>query len=600
MDLSFTLIELALMILLFIVAKVSVRHASNKWRLLYAAPTFFAIAMVVFDGFDYHHIGIFIAAALQLLCLFMEFGKVKQKQLIAVASALMIVANLVYISLSPGYHRMPFYSDFEKAFNTMKDHYVLAEEKGIDWDKLYAKYEPVFKEIDKSQNHIENYKAWARFTGEFYDGHVVYSGASEGLTRDALCRAYGNDYGLSIGRLSSGEYVAMNVEGYDNSYSINSTDKDDIGLYSVKDNFKPDNADEERLSLKNAGIKNGTVITKWNGKPVEDILAEVDYYLNQYPDRENERFYIPIYASGIGRDLNYGDTFVPGEEILSESGEKISGDVSVDITFVGEDGKEHTVTAPNLGIYAPRMYDTMEKIDKGVNITNLEWQEVDDDTYMIRLSQMAYDQESYEGADFGMVSDEVREKVQSLKEAGVKNIIFDLRSNGGGNPFFVEAIAQIFAPKGEHVTYYNAVINEKNATYERDENGKYKMGVPSTFEGEDLWHDGKIILLVNSMCVSAGDDMVYIMGDFPNVKVMGLTSSNSSCQAVTGVNLEEGQIQFSAVPNLCPDGTIAVDTFTDHVGRTPFDEKIPFDERVVTAIFDDGEDYLLNYVAGCF
>ena len=126
------------------------------------------------------------------------------------------------------------------------------------------------------------------------------------------------------------------------------------------------------------------------------------------------------------------------------------------------------------------------------------------------------------------------------------------------------------------------------------------MGVPSAYEGEDLWHDGKVILLVNAKCVSAGDDMTYIMGSLPNVKVMGFTRSNSSCQAVTGVGLEEGEISFSAVPTLFPDGEIAIDTYSDHVGRTPFDEKIPFDQEAIDAIFDKGEDYLLDYVAKSF
>ena len=102
------------------------------------------------------------------------------------------------------------------------------------------------------------------------------------------------------------------------------------------------------------------------------------------------------------------------------------------------------------------------------------------------------------------------------------------------------------------------------------------------------------------MCVSAGDDMTYIMGDMPNVTVMGFTRSNSSCQAITGINMEAGQIQFSAVPNLLENGEIAIDTYTDHVGRTPFDEKIPFTQEAVTAIFDEGEDYLLDYVADSF
>lgn len=211
---------------------------------------------------------------------------------------------------------------------------------------------------------------------------------------------------------------------------------------------------------------------------------------------------------------------------------------------------------------------------------------------------MAYDEKTYTGSDYSEMTDKLRDEILGLKESGVKKLVFDLRSNGGGSPYFVEGIAQLFAPKGEHLTYYSAVINEETATYERDENGKYKMGVPSSYVGEDLWHDGEVILLVNSRTVSAGDDMTYMMGSFPNVKIIGLTKSNSSCQAVTSVHgMEFGSLSFSAVPNLLPDGEIAIDTYTDHVGRTPFDEKIPFTQECVTAVFDNGEDYLLNYAA---
>ena len=297
MDLIFTLLELGLMILLFIIAKLSVKRASNKWRLTYAAPTFLALILIIFNGFDIFHIGIYIAAALQLISLFMEMNQVRKKRTLAVGSAVIIVVNLVVISISPNYHRENYYKDFEKAFETLKAHYVLAEEKGIDWDELYTKYAPRFKEVDKTQDYVENYKTWAQFTGEFYDGHVSYTESSEGLGRDALCRAYGNDYGLSLARLTTGEYVAINVEGYDNSYSINSTDQDEVGMYTVKSLFMPETAETDRLTLKNAGIKNGTVITKWNGKSIEEYLEKVNYYIYQYPVRENEEFYIPMYAA---------------------------------------------------------------------------------------------------------------------------------------------------------------------------------------------------------------------------------------------------------------------------------------------------------------
>ena len=585
MDISFTIIELGLMILLFVMAKVSYNRPSNKLRILYAAPAFVAVAMLVFVGFNKYHAGIYAAAVLILGCLFMELKKVKQKQIIAGLLAVVIAVNLGVIVHASGYKRMPYLKDFEEAFTVMKEHYVLTEEKGIDFDALYAKYEPLFREVDKTQDGVENYKVWQQFTGEFYDGHVGYKTKSESEMRTAFCEAYGNDYGLSLIRLSSGEFAAINVEGYDNSYTINSTDHDNLGLFLIKDDYKPDTAEADRLTLKNAGIKNGTIITKWNGKPIEEYYGDISYYMEQYPVRENEEFFQPIYVAGMGKDMKYGE---------------MNSDSTVDITFIDTDGNEKTITAQSLGAYAPRMFDTMGKIDDGVNITNLNWQEVNEDTYMIRISEMIYDLDTYEGTDYTEMTQELREKVLALKESGVKNLIFDIRRNGGGSPYFVEGIACLFAPLGEHLTYYSAVINEETASFERGEDGRYKMGVPSGYVGEDLWHDGQIILLVNAETVSAGDDMTYMMGDFPNVTVMGFTSSNSSCQAVTGIGMEAGEINFSAVPNLLPNGEIAIDTYTDHVGRTPFDEKIPMTQDAITAIFDRGEDYVLQYAADSF
>lgn len=593
MDISFTIIELILAVLLFIAAKRSAKRPDNRWRLLYAAPTFIAIIMVLLIGFDVHHIGIYVAAILQIAGLFAE--KIRTKQIVSVCSAAAIIITFVLISTSPSYHRESYFADFEKAFSTMKYHYVLDKEKGIDWDALYAKYKPLFKEVDKSQDYVENYQLWQQFSREFYDGHVGYQMSSDGLFCDAFCKSYGNDYGLSLARLSTGEYVAINVEGYDNSYAVDNKDKDDLGFYKVKDNFLC--KDAERLTLKNAGIKNGTIITKWNGKSIDEYYDEVKYYMDQYPVRDNEEFYLPMYVAGIGRDMYYGQTYVPGETYENISGVELSDAPAVDITYLDQNGEEKTVAAPCLGSYVMRLYDTFTKIDYGVNITNLSWQRINDDTYMIRISEMAYDQETYSGTDYAEMTDKLREEVEALKKEGVKNIIFDLRANGGGSPYFVEGIACLFAPKGEHLTYYSAVINEDTATFERGEDGKYIKGEPSSYEGEDIFHDGNIVLLVNAKTVSAGDDMTYMMGDFPNVKVIGFTSSNSSCQAVKGLPLESGQITFSAVPNLLPDGEIAIDTYTDHVGRTPFDNKIPFDENAIESIFDKREDYLLDYAA---
>ncbi|MBQ1849743.1 MAG: hypothetical protein II139_05185, partial [Lachnospiraceae bacterium] len=64
MDKIFIIIEFALMILLFIIAKHSVKRPSNKWRLLYAVPVFVAIAVALCEGFDVYRAGIYFASAL--------------------------------------------------------------------------------------------------------------------------------------------------------------------------------------------------------------------------------------------------------------------------------------------------------------------------------------------------------------------------------------------------------------------------------------------------------------------------------------------------------------------------------------------------------
>ena len=570
MDITFVLIEFGLSLLIFSLAGKIKQYPSNKWRLLYFAPIVVAVMFSFFVELTFISVGLYIAATVFVAWYYTD--NIRIRRVIAISAVLITGALSLYLLTGPNYKKKNYYSDFKNAFENMKAHYVLDREKGRDWDELYAKYEPRFKDVQERQDSTMNYRVWQEFVGEFYDGHVSYVMKDDDDMRNALCKAYGNDYGLSLIRLSTGEYAAINVEGCGNSFSIEK-DEDPIGLGDIKDKYLVKDADRSVLS--NAGIKNGTIITKWDGKPIDEYLDEISITLFASPDRDNEEFYKPLYVAGIGNE-------------------------SVDITYINDDGNEQQVTAPKLGAYIPRLYDSLEKIDGGVAITNLSWQEINENTALIRIDEMSYDSKTYEGTDYSKMTDKLRSEVEELKAKGVKNIIFDLRQNSGGSPYMVEGVAGLFAPEGEHTSYYSAVINEDTASFDRGPDGKYIKNKELTYTGEDLWHDGKIILLVNGETVSAGDDMTYMMGEYPNVKVVGFTGSNSSCQAVGNVKLEEGSLSFSAVPNLDMDGNVAIDTFTDHVGRVPFDEKILFTEEAITAIFDRGEDYLLDYVTECF
>ena len=62
---------------------------------------------------------------------------------------------------------------------------------------------------------------------------------------------------------------------------------------------------------------------------------------------------------------------------------------------------------------------------------------------------------------------------------------------------------------------------------------------------------------------------------------MGFTSSNCSGQAVRAVTFE--------------DGTIFIDTDASRQATVALDVTVPFDEKAVVSMFENGEDYLMEY-----
>ena len=190
----------------------------------------------------------------------------------------------------------------------MERNYCLNSWKEIDYDALEAKYLPMIQEAEKTGDKATYGKALEEFAYEFHDGHVSINLLNEDLENATEEALYGNDYGLSLFTLSDGTTIAVNVE------------TDGIPGLQV---------------LSNAGIKNGTVITKWDGRDIASAVADVQCVdLNlQYPVKENEDLLRPIFMAGKG-----GDT--------------------VDVTYLDEMGKEKTVILPKQRTYYSRLYIT--------------------------------------------------------------------------------------------------------------------------------------------------------------------------------------------------------------------------------------------------
>ena len=98
---------------------------------------------------------------------------------------------------------------------------------------------------------------------------------------------------------------------------------------------------------------------------------------------------------------------------------------------------------------------------------------------------MSYDTNSYNSSDddaYDEMKDEIRETILSYQSEGVKDVIIDLRGNGGGSPHMVNGVLSMFAPKGEHYCLTNAVWDKDNACWAKDEDGSYLRGNDITYQ----------------------------------------------------------------------------------------------------------------------
>ncbi|MBR6070336.1 MAG: peptidase S41 [Ruminococcus sp.] len=528
---------------------------SPKWRILWLLAPLLALPIDKL-GPELSMLPLYIGAVVAFFGFFMQ--KKLAKRGLALAGAVCMALSFPVCLLNPRYRAHDFKGDFEKLYACMREHYVLTEHKDIDWDALYDKYQPIFADIDERQDVGANAIAWGKFCGEFHDGHVnyVYSRDAVSDVNKALREALGNDYGLAVMHCTDGSFAAVNVDG----------------------------------SLSAYGIHNGTVITAWDGKAPDEVSKssplydcnifsyneddeEPNFDIASFPDIDNEIFWSGIFAAGIG-----GDT--------------------AEVTFIADDGSEQVADLPKMGGYFDRFKATLDIINGGVKAGNLQWKKLDDTTACLRIKGMSYDTNSYNSSDddaYDEMKDEIRETILSYQSEGVKDVIIDLRGNGGGSPHMVNGVLSMFAPKGEHYCLTNAVWDKDNACWAKDEDGSYLRGNDITYQGEELLGSGRVVLIVNSSSVSAADMMTKEAEALGNMTVIGFTSPNGSSQAVGQKRAQNGSISFSNCIVLDSDGGIMIDSGTDRQSSDGDGVQIvEFGSEAISAIFDNGEDYLLN------
>ena len=345
---------LAVVLFLLISCKWNAAKYTNKWRILYLIPTLVCIIHAMIAGVEWCLSGIYIGALILLSGYLVS--KVSLRKNCSMIAIILCILTLPICLLSNSYRTFSYLKDFENGFAIMKKHYSLSEHKQIDWDALYEEYYPLFKEADVSQDMNKNLAAWFQFCNEFYDCHTSYMPAKDSdKTIESYAKSIlGNDYGLSLVQLNTGEYVAVSVE------------------------------EESQASL--AGIHTGTMITKWNDTSIEDLHPTALERMKKcfsIGNVENQEFYSSLFVAGIG-----------GEQIT--------------VTFQNENQEEETVTLNAVGSYYDRFMDTFQTLTYKTPRENMGMVRLNEDTVLLNVNIMGYDSDSNETANYSNMQAEIR------------------------------------------------------------------------------------------------------------------------------------------------------------------------------------------------
>lgn len=531
-DLILCLIIIAVSLLLMFLCKRDTVKYNNKWRLLYLLPILICFFHALFVGVEFCMTGIYLGSFL-LLGGYIRTEE-SPRRLCAIIAIALCVLSVPVCCLSDGYRRATYLADFEEGFDTMKEHYSLTMHKQVDWDALYDKYQPLFSEVDKTQDETAYFTTWNAFCNEFYDCHTSFSPLepTEEWTKKLASSLLGNDYGLSIAQLTSGEYVAASVA--------------------------PDSA------AATAGITTGTIITKWDNKAITEWLPEANARMRQcmvIGNVENEQFYEPLFVAGIGGD-------------------------EVQVSYLANDGTEQTITLSSMGNYYDRFMTTYYALNYKTPGENMGVVSLNSDTILLNINIMAFDSSTTGNADYSSMQSKLRDQFIAYREEGVSNLIIDLRNNAGGSSMMARAIVALVA-EGEIFWAADGAYNETT--------GDYDVIKEYTCVGENLFDGGKVIVLVNSGSNSAANHLMAGINQLDNVTVMGITEAAGTAQGMTSIPLHHGMLSFSMTTVLDENGNIWVDSDASGHSRLLVDEKIPLTRESLEMMLFSGEDYVLNY-----
>lgn len=465
--------------------------------------------------------------------------------IISVFSVVLLFIEIVLIwavLLRPNvgnYSKLGWTDSLNCAIDYMEQEYVLNDWKQIDYGMLREKYIPRMQEIEERGDENAYIYLLYEFTNEFHDGHVSVRG--DFSTRSTVMSQFaGNDFGLSMFRCSTGEVIAVLVDS--------------------------------ESSCIEYGIHDGTVITKWDGIPVDKAAEKVLCLDASYEFKTWENIHIaqPIFLAGQGGD-------------------------EVEVTFINDAGDEKTVTLTAKGDYFNRrtaaldiIYDS--NVIQGENYSN---RIINENIGYIRINEEEYSTDPWFNTKCTLSSfskeiyEDLYRRLEAMKKEGVDRIILDLRNNNGGYGFESRTVASLF------------VDGDIPCKLQYDKDGKAIVAsTVKPIENQGPFSDMKVVVLVNGETCSAGELMTYYLANAENVIIVGSTSTWGAAQSTGGSAIltdSKYSIRFPILPETDENGLPCVDVGADYHTRIEMDYVVEYDLNEAVNLFEHPEnDYVLE------
>ena len=267
-----------------------------------------------------------------------------------------------------------------------------------------------------------------------------------------------------------------------------------------------------------------------------------DKYLHYYPasDEDNSNQY------GIGISVTAYDGYLKIKDVFNNSPASKAGLTSgMLITKVnGQDIFNKSLNEVSPLISGP--------IGSKVNLTILD---EDGTTKVIEVTRNEYHKQSVFGSvedgigtiritgfENGTVS-QVEDYLNSFKKLETKDIIIDLRDNGGGYIYAFKEIADFFMPKGlELGTYIHKDPRDNEVSYTRE---------PQKYYFDDIY------ILINQNSASASESFTASMMDnLDNVTVVGLNSYGKGIAQKTISFSDGSSLKYTYAEYLRPDKNV--------------------------------------------